>query len=266
MRSVRIAGGLEIAYREAGDGAPVVLLHGAASDGRMWGPQLDGLSDRLRVIAWDEPGSGRSSEPAQDFGLAGYADALARFIEALGFASVHVGGLSWGGVLALELYRRHPDRVTSLILADTYAGWKGSLSEAECAQRLSAALEQTSMPEDQFAPSLPGLFAPGASASAVDQLETIMADTRPSRSAAHRDRDRGLRSARPAAPHRRPDPADLGEQDARSPLTVADQFRAAIPDARLVRIPGAGHMSNIEQPERFNAAVREFCPRVQPWR
>ena len=266
MLSVRIDGGLEIAYREAGDGAPVVLLHGAASNGRMWGPQLDGLSDRLRVIAWDEPGSGGSSEPAQDFGLAGYADTLARFIEALGFASVHVGGLSWGGVLALELYRRHPDRVTSLILADTYAGWKGSLSEAECAQRLSAALEQTSMPEDQFAPSLPGLFAPGASASAVDQLETIMADTRPSNLrrtaiaiAACDQRDLLPRIGVPTL-------LIWGEQDARSPLTVADQFRAAIPDARLVRIPGAGHMSNIEQPERFNGAVREFCPRVQPWR
>jgi pimeloyl-ACP methyl ester carboxylesterase len=257
--SVRLPGGLELAYRRAGQGPPLVLLHGAASDGREWLPQLDGLSDRLTVVAWDEPGAGRSSDPAEDFGLADFADALARFIDALGFASAYVGGLSWGGVVAQELYRRHPDRVASLILADTYAGWKGSLSEAECAHRLAAAVEQASAPPDRFAPSLPGLFAPGAPASLVERRDAIMADTRPS----------GLRrtaTAIAACDHRDllpriavPTLLIWGEHDARSPLSVAEQFRTAIPGARLVVIPDAGHMSNLEQPARFNAAIREFC-------
>ena len=65
--------GLEIAYRRAGAGPPLVLVHGAASDGRLWQPQLNALADEFTVIAWDETGAGHSSDPPPDFGLAGYA-------------------------------------------------------------------------------------------------------------------------------------------------------------------------------------------------
>ena len=94
MRSVRIAGGLRSPIARPATERPSRCFTAPPPRGAR-GPQLDGLLRLPRVIAWDEPGSGRSSEPAQNFGLAGYADALARFIEALGFASVHVGGLSW---------------------------------------------------------------------------------------------------------------------------------------------------------------------------
>src|SRR5690606_30334759 len=98
-------GGLTIAYERAGDGPPLVLVHGAAEDGRIWAPQLAGLSDELTVVAWDEPGAGRSSDPPEGFGLAGYADGLAALLEALDLGPVHLGGLSWGGTVALECYR-----------------------------------------------------------------------------------------------------------------------------------------------------------------
>ncbi len=258
MPSVEVAG-LEIAYERAGEGPPLVLLHGILSDAREWRPQLEGLSDALDVIAWDEPGAGRSADPPDDLSLAGYADCLAAFVEALGLPATRIGGISWGGVIALELYRRHPECVASLILIDTYAGWKGSLPEAEVEQRLAAALEQASAPPGEFAPSLPGLFAPAAPASLVAELEAIMADARPNGL-------RGNATAIATCDHRdllpRIDVPTLliwGEQDARSPLTVAEQFHDAIPDARLVVIPGAGHVSNLEQPERVNAAIRDFC-------
>jgi pimeloyl-ACP methyl ester carboxylesterase len=99
------ANGLEIAYRRAGQGPPVLLLHGAAGDGSIWQPQLAALADELTVVAWDEPGA------------------------------AHVAGLSWGGTVALELYRHHPEVVATLILVDTYAGWKGSLPEEEVRAR-----------------------------------------------------------------------------------------------------------------------------------
>jgi pimeloyl-ACP methyl ester carboxylesterase len=255
MTSVDVAG-LRIAYERAGRGAPLVLLHGAAADGRTWRAQLAELSDRLSVVAWDEPGAGRSADLPEDFGLADYADRLAGFIDALGYRAAHVAGLSWGGVVAQELYRRHPDRVSSLILADTYAGWKGSLSKTERAQRLAHALEQSRLPPDRFEPTLPGLFAPEAPGALVDELDAIMADARPA----------SIR--RTATAIAACDQRDLlavptlliwGEHDERSPLAVAEQFRAAIAGARLVVIAGAGHMSNMEQPAAFNAAVREFC-------
>jgi pimeloyl-ACP methyl ester carboxylesterase len=259
MRASVAVDGLEIAYERAGEGPPLVLLHGAMADGRTWRPQLEGLADRLTVIAWDEPGAGGSADPSADFGLADYADALAGLIGALGFDAAHVGGVSWGGVVALELYRRNPDRVASLILADTYAGWKGSLPAAECAQRLAHAIEQSRLPPERFEPTLPGLLAPGAPAAVADDLAAIMAEARPESmrrtAAALATCDQRDLLARIAAPTL----LIWGEDDVRSPLFVAEQFRAAIPGARFVLIPDAGHMANLEQPALFNAAVGEFC-------
>ncbi|HEV2773237.1 MAG TPA: alpha/beta fold hydrolase [Thermoleophilaceae bacterium] len=76
------ANGLEIAYARAGEGPPLVLVHGAADDGRVWQPQLAGLADEFTVVAWDEPGAGRFSDLPEDFGLADYAHCLAALIEA----------------------------------------------------------------------------------------------------------------------------------------------------------------------------------------
>ena len=137
------AGGLEIAYERAGSGPPLVLVHGAAEDGRIWRGQLAALADAFTVVAWDEPGAGRSSDVPAGFGLAGYADCLAALIDALALGPAHVAGVSWGGVVVQELYRRRPERVATLILADTYAGWKGSLPKAEV---ITPKLLKTSLP------------------------------------------------------------------------------------------------------------------------
>ena len=120
--------GLRITYERAGSGPPLVLLHGYVGDGpATWRYQLDGLSDAFTVVAWDAPGAGGSSDPPESFGTAGYADALAGFIAALGLETPHVAGLSFGAILALALYRRHPTVPRSLVLASAYAGWGGSL-------------------------------------------------------------------------------------------------------------------------------------------
>jgi pimeloyl-ACP methyl ester carboxylesterase len=130
------ANGVEIAYERVGRGPPIVLVHGAASDSRIWQPQLAALADEFTVVAWDEPGAGRSSDVPADFALADWADCLAALIDALDLGPVHVAGLSWGGTVALELYNRRPDLVAALLLADTYAGWKGSLPEEEVRARV----------------------------------------------------------------------------------------------------------------------------------
>src|SRR5215218_8081598 len=135
MESVR-ANGLEIAYERAGEGQPLVFVQGAAVNGRMWQPQLAALADEFTVVAWDEPGAGRSSDVPSDFGLADYANCLATLIEALALGPTHLAGLSWGGTVVQELYRHHPELAATLILVDTYAGWKGSLPEEEVRARL----------------------------------------------------------------------------------------------------------------------------------
>src|SRR3990170_2856200 len=97
------------------------------SDHREGRRQLEGLSDRFTLVAWDAPGCGASSDPPDTFRMADYADSLAGLIEALGLDRPHVLGLSWGSTLALELYRRRPDIPRSLMLTAAYAGWAGSL-------------------------------------------------------------------------------------------------------------------------------------------
>jgi pimeloyl-ACP methyl ester carboxylesterase len=256
--------GFEIAYERVGEGPPLVLVHGAAVDSRMWRPQLAALADEFTVVAWDEPGAGRSSDVPADFALADYAHCLAALIEALDLGPAHVAGLSWGGTLAQELYRHHPKLVSTLLLVDTYAGWKGSLPEEEVRARVEGVRQMLTAADHLFDPTLPGLFAGGPPARFVPLLEAMAADVRPEsmRTAllvmAEADqRDLLPRIAVPTL-------LIWGELDARSPLSVAHQFEDAVPEAKLVVIPGAGHVSNLEQPELFNAAVREFCRAHSP--
>jgi pimeloyl-ACP methyl ester carboxylesterase len=124
-RTIRVAE-LDVAYDQAGSGPSLMLVHGAAGDAREWRLQVAGLSDHFTVLAWDEPGAGGPQMCRRDFGLARYATALAALIESLD-APARIGGLSWGGTVTLELYRRRPELVATLVLADTYAGWTGSL-------------------------------------------------------------------------------------------------------------------------------------------
>jgi pimeloyl-ACP methyl ester carboxylesterase len=251
--------GLDVAYERAGDGPPLVLLHGAALDGRAWQPQIAGLADEFTVVAWDEPGAGRSSDLPAGFGLADYADCLAELIEGLALGPAHVGGLSWGGTVALELYRRRPAVVRTLVLADTYAGWRGSLPQEEVRARVEGFEQMVAAGADPFDPALPGLFAGEPLDQYVRLLEQIAGDVRPATMAqlvatmAAAD----LRDVLPGV--QVPTLLIWGELDARSPLRVARQFEQAIPDAKLVVLPATGHLSNLEQPERFNSAVREFC-------
>jgi pimeloyl-ACP methyl ester carboxylesterase len=251
--------GLEIAYRRVGEGPPLVFVHGAAGDSRLWQPQLAGLADEFTVVAWDEPGAGRSSGLPAEFGLADYAHCLAALIEALDLGPAHVAGLSWGGTVAQELYRHHPELVATLILADTYAGWKGSLPADEVRARVAGVREMLAAGREEFDPTLPGLFAGDPPADYVSLLEDVAADCRPESlgrqlfmMAETDQRDFLPRIAVPTL-------LIWGELDGRSPLGVARQFEQAIPGARLVVIPGAGHVTNLERPAEFNSAVREFC-------
>ena len=258
MKVIR-ANGLEVAYERRGDGPPLVFVHGAAEDARVWKPQLAGLANEFTVVAWDEPGAGRSSDPPESFGLADYADCLAALIEALALGKAHVAGLSWGGTVVLELYRRHPGLVATLILVDTYAGWKGSLPGDEVRARVAGVRRMLASPSEGFDPTLPGLFAGDPPAEFVPLLEQIAGDVRP-RSLEMLVLAMAEADQRDLLPQIHvPTLLIWGELDVRSPLSVARRLEQAIPDAELVVIPRCGHVSNLERPERFNEAVREFC-------
>jgi pimeloyl-ACP methyl ester carboxylesterase len=256
-------GGLRVAYRRAGQGLPLVLLHGGLADSREWRRQLEGLADEFTVIAWDAPGGGGSSDPPQTFRLPDYADCLAGFTQALELGRPHVGGLSWGGGLALELYRRHPQVPRSLVLA--YAGWAGSLSPEVVQERLQRGLREAELPPQRWVPSwLPGLFTDTAPAEVVEEALAMMLEVRP---AGMRPMLQGFAEAdlREVLPRIQvPTLLLYGDADRRSPPgVVARDLHAKIPGSRLVVLAGIGHQLDMEAPDRFNAEVRGFLRSVQ---
>ncbi len=252
--------GHSIAYREAGQGPALVLLHGFLCDSRCWRRQVTGLSDRFRVVAWDAPGAGSSSDPTEPFTTSDYARCLARLLDELGVVRAHVLGLSWGGILAQEFYRMYPERLRCLVLAGTYAGWKGSLPEPVYRERLSSCLRDSIGPPGALvAKMLPGIFSDGAPRDIQDEQSVIMSEFHPvgfrlmSISSAEMD-------TRDLLPQIQvPTLLLWGDTDRRSPMHVAEQLHTAIPGAELAIIPEAGHLSNMEQPEVFNVLVRRFC-------
>jgi len=250
--------GLRIAYEQAGEGPLLVLVHGYVGDSRGWRPQIDDLSDEFTVVAWDAPGYGRSSDPPETFRLPEYADCLAGFVEALDLGRPHLLGLSFGGGLALELYRRHPTMPRSLVLASAYAGWAGSLPAEVVDQRLQQALRQSELPPDELVRALiPTLLSESAPAEIVGEVAANISEFHPAglRATARSFAEADLRDILPSI-----DVPTLlyGEKDTRAPLNVAHDLHTRIPDSRLVVIPGAGHMIHIEAAERFNAEVRDF--------
>jgi pimeloyl-ACP methyl ester carboxylesterase len=257
-------GGRTIAFERRGQGPPLVLLHGAVSDSRDWRPQLADLSGDFTVVAWDAPGCGRSFDPPDDYGLHGYADCLAAFIEALGLERPHVLGLSFGSGLALELFRRHPSVPRTLVLASAYAGWLGSLGREVAEERRRWGLTASERPRAEFVRELnETLFTESVSAELIEEVSEIVSDYHPAglRAMANAFADADLRDMLPGIDV--PTLLIYGDADKRSPLALGEELHAQIPNSRLVVIQGPGHLVNLEAPERFDETVRSFLSSVR---
>lgn len=251
--------GLRIGFRRAGDGLPLLLLHGAICDSRVWRVQLEDLSDEFSVVAWDAPGCDESSDPPETFRLPEYADSLAGFIDATGLGRPHVLGHSFGGGLALELYRRHPEIPRSLVLAGGYAGWAGSLPSEEVEERLRLALRLADRLPIAIEPeSVPGLVSEAMPPDRREELGMIMSEVRPvgTRVIAQAFAEADLRDVLPRITV--PTLLLYGDADERAPRSVAEALHAGIPTSTLVMMPGLGHESYLEAPGPFNAEVRRF--------
>jgi pimeloyl-ACP methyl ester carboxylesterase len=259
-------GGVRVAYRRAGEGVPIVLLHGGPTDSREWSHQLGPLSAEHTVVAWDMPGCGLSSDPPPEWrDPRDYADCLAGFIRALGLDRPHLAGLSFGTGLAIELYRRYPELPRSLILASAYAGWAGSLSPEAVEQRKQMILRQIDSPPGAWAQQwLPTLFGDLAGPETVALMREILEEFHPEGQRALIRAGFAEHDVRDVLPTIQvPTLLIYGEKDGRSPLAVAAQMHAAIPGSRLVVIPGAGHECGLEAPDRFNQEVLGYLRSIR---
>lgn len=249
-----------IAYRTAGDGELVVLLHGLGGSRLSWEPQLRGLSAHWRLAAWDMPGYGRSAPlPVAAVRFPHLADAAADWIHHLGGspdAAAHVVGISMGGMIAQYLAALHPQAVRSLTLLSTSPafGLDGTQPDEWRAARL-APLDAGLQPADFSERVLRGIAGPHISPAAFAEQQEAMA--RIDADALRRSIDclvthdsRAL-LARITAPTL----CLVGELDDETPPSYSQYLADHIAGARLEMIADAGHLLNAEAPDAVNTAI-----------
>lgn len=236
-----MVGGVRIAYRRRGSGAPLVLFHGAFEDSRVWADEIERLSAHIDVIAWDAPGCGASGDVPAGWVAADWADAASGFITALGLRKPAVAGFSLGSMISLLLARDHPASVGRLVLVGAYAGWGGSLAPDALAERIAAVRFTIDHPAEEWADQfLDSVFAADADPGRRAHARTLLDDWRPATTAALLPvMAQDLRPGLPTI--HTPTVVVRGSADARSPLSASLELRELLRNAHLVEIAGAGH-------------------------
>lgn len=255
-----VPGQPRIAYARRGSGAPLVFLHGIGGNHRNWDAQLEAFATSHTAVAWDARGYGGSDGAAARF--EDFADDLARLVRHLGGGPAHIVGLSMGGRIALDAWNRFPDLIRSLTLADTSAGSAETAApekvQAFLALRLKPLIEEGKTPADIAESIVAGIAGPNITPA---QREALLDSHRRLRTEGYVAAMRATTAftAFPAfAAIDVPVLVITGSEDRVAPPAHAQRMAGEIPGARLAVIEGAGHISNIEAPDRFNAALSEF--------
>ncbi len=248
-----------VGIEEAGTGVPVILLHGFPHDRSLWSAQLAAPPAGARLIAVDLPGFGESESAAVP-SLDAWADWLAAVLDALTLEQAVIGGLSMGGYLAFAFWRRHPTRVTGLILSDTKAG--ADSDEARVKRVAMQGMALASGPgaiADAMLPGMVGKTTRETRPQAVAYLDAMM--RRASVGGIHDGLD-ALRNRVDSTPTLAtitvPTLILCGDEDTLTPLKESEAMHADIPDSQLGVIPGAGHASCVEHPAAFTALLSSF--------
>jgi pimeloyl-ACP methyl ester carboxylesterase len=259
----RTEGSVSIAYDIEGSGPLVVFLHGIGGNRSNWEGQLAHFGMRFCAVAWDARGYGGSDDPPQTLTFSDYADDLVRLLDHLNAERAHLVGLSMGGMIGQDFYGRYPDRVATLALVDTSAGF-GSASENArrdfLARRLDP-LERGLRPADIAPGVVDVLVSKKATATVRERMRASMAALRVEsyKQALHATVTTDFRTVLPRV--NVPTLVIVGAEDIVTPPSDSDFLAKTIPDASLVTIPGAGHLTNLESPDAFNAALEAFLCR-----
>ena len=241
-------------------GTPLVLLHAFPLDRGMWQPQIDALAGQFRILAVDLPGFGQSTvDPNLTVDSA--ADGLVELLDKENLpGQVVLGGLSMGGYVAMAFARRHPDRLAGLILADTRSDADDDDGKKNRDRLIS--LTQEFGPSKVYEVMLPKVVCQDTLKNQPKIVESIRVLAARQSAAGVIAGLKMLRDRPDATPELSritiPTLIIVGEHDAITPPLLAEQMASHIAGSRVVVIPGAGHLSNMEQPTAFNAAVGTF--------
>lgn len=257
--------GLTLAWREAGEGAPLVLLHGIGSGSLGWGAQFEVFADRYRVIAWDAPGYGGSGDLPQAMPApADYAQALAGLLDALGISAANLCGNSLGALFIGAFVRRYPERVLSMVLSDAAPGHV-RLSEAERAAKLQARVDaiETLGPAGMAEQRSGNLLSPSASEPVRAAVREVMSRVRPHGyvQAAHALAQGDLLGDLEGCEV--PALVLCGAEDKVTPPEGNRAAAAALKDSRFALLDGVGHLPYVEAPDRFNRLVGDFLAEIE---
>jgi pimeloyl-ACP methyl ester carboxylesterase len=255
--------GTQLYYEVAGSGRPLVLIHGFTLDARMWDDQFETFAERYQVIRYDARGFGRSAVPTGESYAP--ADDLRALMSFLGVEHAFIVGLSMGGGIAIDFALSYPEATDALIAVDSLlGGYRWQEFGASLASVWSAARRSGVEAAKDVWLDLP-LFEPAREkADIASRLGQIIADY----SGWHLVNENPVRSLDPPAAERLDDIAAptlivVGERDLPDFRAIADALHEGIPGAQKVVLPGVGHMSNMENPARFNQAVVGFLAGIR---
>ncbi|MET0885077.1 MAG: alpha/beta fold hydrolase, partial [Mycetocola sp.] len=247
---------------DQGQGPAVVLIHGSGGSVADWADQIDALSVDHRVVAIDLRGHGGSEVTTDALSLQDYAEDVIDVLDELDIARAAVVGLSFGGILALQLGVLYPERLTAIVAADA----TGFLTEEMAAgmAQSKAGVEALGMLGNVQA-MRPLIFSEAALADGAEYIgayEERFAKTDPDGFVLLMLAVSGLSIREELATLTVPTLVMVGAEDKLLPLPLSEATAALIPGAQLEIIDGASHLANLDQPEKFTQLVREFLSRV----
>jgi 3-oxoadipate enol-lactonase len=249
---------------ERGEGSPVVFLHGYPLNHLMWEPQLRELSNSHRVVLVDLPGYGLASEQSVPDSLAGFAESVHRTLTQRFSRRVVVVGHSFGGYVALHLFRDHPETFRALVLTNTRSEADTPVARAkrlDTIARLERPGESLSVEE-----TAQSLVSPGTWSAERPILEIVRTMIRSARTDAVRTTLRAIAGRPDLTPVL--DSVDVptlviwGDEDQLIPPAQTQSMRTRVRGSFGVGIPGAGHLPSLEAPESFGRALTAFLERL----
>ncbi len=259
-----IRAGVRLYFEVLGPSAapPLLMVRGLARTARHWGSIVGQLSDRFRVVVFDNRGIGRSSIPLPPYSTNAMADDAAAVLDAAGLESAHVFGVSLGGMIAQKVALRHPKRLRSLVLGCTRAGRAAPRLPIPAVASLVSSMRLS--PERAVVETAPLILSRSfiAKNPQVPQRWAELARSEPPTrrgvfgqllAAARHDATRRLKEIRV------PVLAITGDVDRLIPPVCSEDLVRRLPDARLETLPGVGHDFPTEMPQRTAELLADFC-------
>ena len=258
--------GLNVEVRGPEDAPAVVFLHGFPLSARMWEPQMRALEDRWRLVAPDLRGMGDSDVGDGQYAIDFYADDLFAVLDRLGLEGVVGCGLSMGGYVLLRALEREPGRFRAAVLADTRSA---ADDDAGRLRRFAAVRALKRKGTEEYARQFVEIVLGRTSLAKRPELVKWVRDVIAARDPV------GLAGAQLAMASRTdtthvlerldlPVLVVVGDEDELTPRDVAGAMADALPRGRLAVVPGAGHLSNLENPDEFDRVLIRFLDEVLP--